>query len=116
MKKLPNAENVVIFIEKFTEYALNPQKNKNKATAFEKALGYNLDNYLKLIDNIKDNVGRFPAQPKPDIGHGQRYQVVMELLGENEKTAKVLTAWLVDKDTGETRLTSAYIIDKKRKR
>jgi|GEM_PF-491073 len=109
MNLLPNADKAVLPIEKFTEYALNPLKQKDKSIAFEKYLGYNLDNYQKLIDNIKANIKNFSAEAKPDKGYGQRYKVVMELIGENGMKAKVLTAWIVDKDTGETRLISLYV-------
>lgn len=37
----------------------------------------------------------------------------MSLLGENGKTANVKTAWIIDKITKETRLTSAYVTSKK---
>ena len=109
MEILPNADNAVIPIEKFTEYSLNPLKQKDKAEAFRKALGYNLDNYQKLIDNVKSNITNYPATPKSDIGYGQRYQIIMDLIGENGKSAKVLTAWLLEKDTGITKLISVYV-------
>ncbi len=38
---------------KLTQYALNPDKAPDKAFAFEKALGYNLSNVDKLIENIQ---------------------------------------------------------------
>lgn len=107
MSVLPNVNSLVIPIEKFTEYALNPQKQKDKAEAFKKALGYDLENYQKLIDNIKSNIAKYKAIPKPNIGYGERYQVIMDLTGENGKTAKVLTAWIINNN--ETRLTSVYI-------
>ena len=106
---LPNSYAVVIPVEKFTHYALNPQRQKDKAVAFEKALGYTLDNYHHLIANIRSNIAKYPATPKPDLGFGQRYEVRMDLLGENGKSAKVITAWIMDKETNETRLGSAYV-------
>ena len=106
---LPNADKAVIPIEKFTKYALNHEKQRDKAIAFQQALGYNLSNYQKLIDNIKYNLKNYPAIPKPDLGYGIRYEVIMFLLGENNKRAKVLTAWIVDNATQETRLISTYI-------
>jgi len=109
MDILPNAHNAVIPVEKFTEYALNPQKQKDKSVAFEKALGYNLENYQKLIEEIKSNLFKYSAKLKPDMGFGQRYEVVMHILGANGKTAKVLTAWIVESSTGITRLTSVYV-------
>jgi len=106
---LPNADKAVIPSEKFTEYSLNPLKQKDKAIAFERALGYNMSNYQKLIDNIRANITKFTATPKPDIGYGQRYQIIMELVGENAKSAKVLTAWIFSDNKNIPTLTSAYI-------
>ena len=47
---LPRADRAVIPVEKFTKYALNPEKQPNKAIAFELALGYNKENVSKLIN------------------------------------------------------------------
>lgn len=110
--ELPNYKEVIMPKEKFTQYALNPQKDKNKAEAFEKALGYNLNNYQKLISNIKNNVNKFNAVEKSDNGYGKRYEVLMTLIGENKKIANVKTAWIVDKENGKTRLISAYVTSK----
>ena len=85
------------------------KEGRNKAIAFEKALGYNVGNSDKLIKNIKENVDKFEAIEKPDLGFGKRYEVVMVLTGENGKTAKVKTGWIVDKKTGETRLTTVFV-------
>jgi|HigsolmetaAR206D_1030411.scaffolds.fasta_scaffold04696_6 hypothetical protein len=37
----------------------------------------------------------------------------MDIKGPNGKTAKVLTAWIVDNVTNETRLTNIYVDKKK---
>lgn len=112
---LPNYQKAVIPQEKFTKYALdkNNPKGKDKAIAFEKALGYNLSNSDKLIENIRNNISNFNAVEKSDKGYGKVYEIIMKLTGENGKTANVKTGWLIDKDTGETRLTSAYVTSKK---
>jgi hypothetical protein len=109
MKILPNADSAVIPLAKFTDYALSPIKGKGQARAFERALGYNLSNVEKLIDNIRRNLKNFEATPKGDNGYGQKYEVIMNLVGENGETATVLTAWIVEHKSGETRLTSAYV-------
>ena len=110
---LPRVEDAVIPIEKFTKYALHPQNSKGKHVAFERALGYTLDNVDLLIANIKSNLKKHPAERKGSNLFGDLYAVLMPLTGANGKTANVLTAWLDDRRTGEMRLTSAYI--KKRK-
>lgn len=82
---LPKADKVVIPKEKFTKYALNPNKDYNKAKAFKDALGYDLSSVDELIENIKQNITKYEAVKKPDNGYGDRYQVIMELTGKMEK-------------------------------
>ena len=96
-------------IEKFTQYAMNYEKDYDKALAFELALGYNKDNVQLLIDNIREHLCQYEATPKGDSGFGMKYEVIMRITGANGKTAKVLTAWINDAKTGEMRLTNAYI-------
>lgn len=114
---LPNYDKAVIPMEKFTKYALdmNNPKGRNKAIAFEQALGYNLNNADKLIKNIQNNIHKFNAIEKEDKGFGKRYEVLMTLIGENKKIANVKTGWIIDKENGETKLTSAYVTQKGRK-
>ncbi len=97
--------------EKFTKYALDPSKDPDKARAFQDALGYNKENYEKLIANIKSHINESKFVEKGDKGHGMRYEYVVELTGENGKKANVLTAWI--EDNGEKRMTSAYVTKKK---
>ena len=115
MNILPMADNVVIPIEKFTKYALDPRGDYDKHIAFKRALGYTLDNYQDLIENIKSNIKNFHATPKSDDGHGMRYEVIMQLTGANGKTASVLTAWIDDVVKGEMRLINAYVDRRKGK-
>ncbi|WP_338129819.1 DUF6883 domain-containing protein [Heyndrickxia oleronia] len=111
---LPGYKNAQIPPQKLTSYALNKEHVKGgpKAVAFEKALGYTSVNYMDLINNVIENLPKFPATPKGDKGYGETYEVIMNLKGPNNKNANVLTAWIVDKDTNETRLTSIYVTDK----
>ena len=106
---LPNINKMRIPAEKFTQYALNYDREFNKAIAFELALGYNENNYQLLIDTIHENVSQYEATPKGDIGYGMKYEVIMQITGPNGKTAKVLTAWIDDTNAGELRLTNAYV-------
>ena len=108
---LPNADNVVIPEAKFTKYALDPERQPDKAKAFKLALGYDLSNYKRLIQDIKRHIKSTPAVAKLKDEHGQRYEVVMKLIGPNGKQAKVLTGWIVDAKNGETRMTIVHIDD-----
>ena len=46
MAKLPNRNNAVVSLEKFTEYLLNPEHptGRHKARVFKAALGLTLEN------------------------------------------------------------------------
>lgn len=113
---LPNLEAAVIPKEKFTEYALNFERSPDKAMAFQEALGYSLQDTDLLIENIRRKLPFYEAIEKPDNGYGRRFEVLMTLIGKNGKTANVKTAWIIDKKTGETRLTSAYVTSKRRRK
>jgi len=77
--------------------------------AFNNALGYNLSNADILVENIRQNIKNYPAEYKGNKGYGDVYTISMVLKGLNGKTANVMTSWLDDKETGEIRLTSAYV-------
>lgn len=92
-------------------YALNKDHNgggRDKATAFERALGYNRSNYRELVKNIMANLAYYPAVFEGQNQYGKKYEVAMHLAGPNGKTAKMLTAWLLDQE-GKARLISIYV-------
>lgn len=107
--RLPRHKEVVIPKAKFTQYALNPDKDPDKARAFEKALGYTSDNADELIEQINEKLSEYEAIEKGDRGWGMTYEVIMDITGSNGKTAKVLTGWIDDKNNGEMRLTTVHI-------
>lgn len=107
--KLPRYEEAVIPKAKFTEYALNPDRDFNKARAFELALGYTMENVDDLIERIRENLPKYQAVEKGDKGWGMTYEVIMNITGPNGKTAKVLTAWVDDKMNSEMRLITVHI-------
>lgn len=108
---LITSENANILESKIINYALNKDhpKGKDKATAFEKALGYNINNYKDLIKNIMDNLNNFPAVFKGENQYGKKYEITMKLTGPNGNTAKVKTGWIEEKETGKFRLTTIYV-------
>ena len=109
MSILPKADKAIISLDKLKKYALSPEADPNKTKAFKLALGYDQTNADKLIKNIRDNLNKFDATQKGNFGYGEKYEVIMILTGENGKTAKVLTAWIDDIETGEMRLITLHI-------
>lgn len=110
-----NIENLPVEIpkEKFTEYALDPIRQPDKARAFKEALGYTKVNYCALIDNIRRNLDKSSLQYKRTNEYGDIYEYVMKLTGANGKQANVCTGWINDIGKNELRLTSAYVTDRK---
>lgn len=100
--------------EKLTGYALNPNASDGgfKARAFNEVLGYNLENYTELKQKIIENFREDRLVYKREDKFGKRYELVMKITGPNGRTANVLTAWIIEKDGSEPRLTSLYITNK----
>ena len=99
--------------EKFTKYALDPVKQPDKARAFKEALGYTMENYQELIDNISANLDQSLLKLKQTNEHGKLYEYVMQIKGLNGKQANVCTGWIIENGATEPRLTSAYVTEKK---
>ncbi len=103
-------ENATIPEEKLAGYALNKEhpRGRDKAIAFERALGYNINNYKELLNNVLKNLPNFPAISKGVDEYGEKYEVLMLLTGPSGKTVRVKTAWRKYKE-GEIRLVSIYV-------
>ena len=100
---------------KLSGYALNPQKDPNKAKAFEMALGYTMSNAADLEKNIFDHLDEENFIEKGDTGYGMRYENILTLTGPNGKQANVMTAW-IDDGNGGKRLTSIYVTKREAKK
>lgn len=108
--KMIKQKPVRIADEKFTQYALNPEKNPHKAKAFKDALGYTMENYKELIENIENNLDEDKLIEKNRDDYGVRYEQIMRLRGPNGKEANVCTGWI--EETDDFRLTSTYVTKK----
>ena len=112
MAKLPNGNNAVVSIEKFTEYRLNPEHptGRHKARVFKAALGITLENaeFLREITQRLAITGE--AEPQESIPYGERYVIDFELTTKSG-TAAVRTAWIVRHGDDFPRLTSCYVLE-----
>ncbi len=117
-KALPNFQNAVIPYVKLTDYALNKNNSggRDKAIAFENALGYTVDNAGELKANILQHLAFFEATLVKETEYGKLYEVIINLKGPNGKTANVLSAWIIKTGAAFPSLTSVYITKKKVKK
>ena len=76
-------ENATIDERKFTEYALNPEKQPDKAKAFESALGYNLNNYDLLEKQLREGFDRKKLVEKGHNAQGHKYELLYKITGVN---------------------------------
>lgn len=107
-----NSESIEIPPAKLTEYALNPNHidGKHKAKVFETTLGYTLDNYQDLIDNVYRNINKFPFSQIGSNDQGKLFRCDIAMRGPNGKTAVVRTGWITENDSGLYRLTTIFVL------
>ena len=109
--KISELKNNYVFLEdKVTKYALNPvhPRGKNKAKVFKSALGYTLDNYNDLIDNVYRKVDKDLFENQEPNEYGKKYKQIINITGQNGKNADILTGWILEKN-GKYRLTTIYV-------
>lgn len=106
---LPNAERAVLEPDKFTKYLFNKDNPRGyaKGVAFTSRLGYDIDSWDDLMEEIRSRAVLFPVRQKGDAGHGMKYEQQMILYGKKGTPANVVVSW-IDED-GIPRMTSAYI-------
>lgn len=106
---LPNAKKATADDRKFTSYLFNPDNSKGwaKGKAFTSRLGYDIENYLELKQEILKRAEKYPARHKATDIYGDSYEQKMILYGKNGTPANVIVGW--KSDSGKTWLTSAYI-------
>lgn len=109
-QKLPDAEKVNIPEEKFTKYLLGGENEKGlaKGKAFTSRLGYDIDNWKGLRNEIKRGAIKYTAVKKGENEFGTRYEQQMILYGKKGTPANVVVGW-INRTDGSTNMTSAYI-------
>lgn len=108
---LPSHNLAKIDDNKLIGYALNKMhpKGKDKAVAFEKYLGYTIDNKDELSKQIHKNLGRYRCSKRDATQYGQPFEVAMVIKGANGRFARVKTGWIIDTGSDTPRLTSLYV-------
>lgn len=107
---LPGADKAIVPNEKFTKYLFggNNIDGLPKGENFKNRLGYSVDNWKMLQEEIRNRASLYPVVSKGDTGFGERFEQKIVLNGLNEKPANVVVGW-IHKPDGTTAMTSAYI-------
>lgn len=106
---LPNAQRATIADAKMVKYIFNPENPDGyaKGLAFTSRLGYSIDNWKQLKEELSQGATKYPATFKGNTPHGLKYEQKMVLYGKKGKPANVIVGWMC-KDQS-THLTTPYI-------
>lgn len=107
--KWKGMEQYAISEDKLTKYALNYDRDPDKALAFEKALGITLDDSGYLIGEVYTEAGKHPPIFKCKSEWGDLYYHDLTIKGKNGKTAKVRVAWISKKASDKMRMTTIFV-------
>ncbi|MCP4344575.1 MAG: hypothetical protein GY795_03490 [Desulfobacterales bacterium] len=103
--KLP--KNTIIAREKLTNYLLIPRKRNDKSKWLAGA-GYTPENWQVLEADLRNQILSENAESVERTEFGQIYEIRGRLVGPNRKSLSVLTVWMTDSETGNTRFITMY--------
>lgn len=106
---LPKVDNIIISEKKFTHYLFNPDRPKGfaKGKNITHLLGYDLNNYREMIEEISNRAPKYPTKAKNKDEYGHRYEQKMVMYGVKNNPVNVVVGWNVTEEGAN--LTSAYI-------
>lgn len=99
--------------KKLSEYSMDPDKSPTKAAAWKSALGYSKEDASVVESLIMKELPGKKLNRNGYNGYGALYYTDVYITGKNGKRARVRTSWIVEADSDEVRLTSAYVKQRK---
>ena len=116
--RMPNYQNAVTPIEKFSKYSLDPHNKNNggKAEAYKRGLGYDRNNAEELRKAIHDKIVSGECRPfaVKVTDFGTKYIFKIPITGPNGKTKNVIAVYQIDSKNKKPRMVTNYL-DKERK-
>jgi hypothetical protein len=107
IKKMKLPENTLIVPEKLTNYLLVPRKRNDKSKWLAGA-GYTPENWEMLEADLRNQILSENADSVERTEFGQMYEIRGILVGPYGKSLSVLTVWMTDNETGNTRFITMY--------
>ncbi|MDY3751679.1 phage minor capsid protein, partial [Christensenella minuta] len=107
---LPNVEAATATGDKFTKYLFSGSNENGlaKGRTFESRLGYNINNWKDLRQEILSRASKYPAAVNGQTLQGyKKYVQNMIVYGEKDKPANVKVVWANEENT--ERLITAFI-------
>ena len=103
--KLP--ATAIIAKEKITDYLLEWQPDNDKSKFLELA-GYRSNNWQRLTDDIRTQILSTDAEFSRKTPYGDLFRIRKELTGPNGVTLRVVTIWMKEYVSGETKFITLF--------
>jgi uncharacterized protein DUF6883 len=112
---LPNGEHAIVDIRKLRDYCLNPDnaRGRHKARVFAAALGITAAEAPQLRAKLLEIARTGDAQRGELDLYGQRYTIDFEMETTVGK-ATIRSGWIILHDKPTPRLTTCYVMKRKR--
>lgn len=116
--KLPNADRAVLDVRKLRDYCLNPWhlRGRHKARLFREVLGLTSLHAELLRNQLLAAACKREARLVSTDEYGERYvldSIVAVHVGDQERTARVRSLWIVLHGEDFPRFCSCYMIKKR---
>ncbi len=110
--KLPDSEAAQVPPEKLSDYLLSTSHpvGGSKA-AFFRGLGYDDTNTAQFAMDLLTIARAGEVRDKIETAFGFKYVIPGELTGPANKTASILTVWIIEHEQSAPRLVTAYPLD-----
>jgi hypothetical protein len=112
MKLRDFASAIYINPSKLVDYALNPDHSRggHKARVFRAALGYTIDNYQLLLNQIEELALDSDATVTNEDQFGLYLRVDLVISGVAGQTAAVRTGWIIASKNNIATLTTVFVL------
>jgi hypothetical protein len=100
--------DTIIAPAKLTHYLLifRPVDDKSKFLA---RAGYSLENWQQLESDIRSQILPLEAMPSDEVNRfGDMYEIRGSLTGPNGWSLRVITIWMIEYATGQTKFITLY--------
>ena len=100
-------KDVIINVEKITEYLLKWRPLNDKSNFLEMA-GYKLENWNQLEKDIREQILPLDAIMEEKTKYGDLYRISGNLTGPNGKSLKIITIWMIELSSNQTKFITLY--------
>ena len=103
--KLP--ADAIIATRKITEYLLRWRPEDDKSGFLAQA-GYRVETSERLMTDIREQLLPLEAELVEETEYGPKYLIRGELVGPNERRLRVVSIWMTEDATDETKFVTLY--------